>query len=139
MENIAEFKSIVDAAIEENQSIKCLKTDVDVLKADGAVLKADVAVLKEDVAGLKVDVASLKVTAQTHGQKLDRLEEKSHHHGIIFESMQRDLKLILDAVIPAKERAMQVDRIEGVVEQHDHRLHAVEITLKSHLRDHSKS
>lgn len=118
MENIAELKSIVDTAIEENQSIK---------------------ILKLDVSALKEDVADLKVTVEKHGQKLDRLEEKVHHHGIIFESMQRDLKLILDAVIPLKERAMQADQIERVVNDHDHRLNAVEITLKSHLHDHSKS
>ena len=132
MENIGEIKAVVDAAIEENQSIKDLKGDV-------AVLKTDVTELKTDVAELKTDVAELKITANKHSLKLDRLDEKIHHQGLLFESMQKDLKLILDAVIPARERVMQIDRVEDAVHQHDHRLNAVEITLKDHLRDHHKS
>jgi hypothetical protein len=125
VENIGEIKAVVDAAIEENQSIKDLK--------------GDVAELKTDVAVLKTDVAELKITAKKHSQKLDHLDEKIHHQGLLFESMQKDLKLILDAVIPAKERVMQIDRVEDLVDQHDHRLNALEITLKDHLRDHHKS
>ena len=118
MENIEEIKAVVDAAIEGNQSIKDLKGDVAVLK---------------------IDVAELKITANKHSLKLDRLDERIHHQGLLFESMQKDLKLILDVVIPARERVMQIDRVEDAVHQHDHRLNAVEITLKDHLRDHHKS
>jgi chromosome segregation ATPase len=139
MENIAEIKMVVDAAIEENQSIKDLKTDVSVLKTDVSALKTDVSALKTDVSVLKTDVAELKVTAAKHSQKLDRLDEKIHHQGLLFENMQKDLKLILDAVIPSKERVMQINKIEDLVDQHDHRLHALEITLKDHVRSHPKS
>ncbi len=109
---------VIDSAIEENQSIKNIKGEVSVLKAD--------------------DVA-FKIEATKHCQKLDRLDDKIHHQGLVLESMQRDLKLILNAVIPSKERIAQIEKIETLVEQHDRRIHALEMTLRDHLRDHHKS
>ena len=129
MTDLAQLKSTIDAAIEENHTVINLQNDV-------SLLKADVAILKTDVAILKTDVAALKVEHKKTNQRLDLLTDDFHKFGLRMESMQRDIKVILDAVIPAKQRAEQIDHVEAMVEGHEHRLCAVEISIKKHLHDH---
>ena len=137
------LKNTIDSAIDENSTIR--------------LMQSDTAELKTDVAGMKTDIISLKNHATAQGQRLDRLSgtvdqltgtvdqltgtvdrlSESHHLlGLRVESMQGDIKLILDAVLPAKQRAEQIDRVEASVEDHEDRLCAVELTVKKHLHDH---
>ena len=103
------LKLLINETIEENPSICTLKTDVGVLKTDVGVLKTDVGVLKQDVRELKSSVNYL---------------------GVMMEDMQHNQKLILDAVIPAQQRAAQTDAVVAKVENHEHRICAVEAVIK---------
>ena len=104
---------VIDEAIDSNQSVRQLKSDV-------AVLKSDVTVLKTDVAVLKTDVRSLR-----DGQR---------YLGLTMEAMQHDLKLILDAVIPVKARAAQVDQVIDMVDRHEIRLSVVESVVRDRIK-----
>ena len=49
----------------------------------------------------------------------------------MMEDMQHNQKLILEAVIPAKQRAAQVDEVYAKVDDHEYRLSAVESVIKA--------
>ena len=104
-ENIRDLKKVIHETIEENPSI--------------ITLKSDVAGLKSDVAGLKSDVARID-------SKMDQFNEQLFETRATVDEMQRDIKLILDAVIPAKARATQIDQVVEKVDHHEYRIGAIE-------------
>jgi len=68
---------------------------------------------------LKSDVARLE-------SKMDQFNEHFFETRATMDEMQRDMKLILDAVIPAQARATQIDQVVEKVDHHEHRLGAIE-------------
>lgn len=72
---ILAFKAIVHETIEENDTIKELKSDVSQLKADVAELKADVKTLKEEVRELKIEVHRLGLLVEDLQGAVQRLLE----------------------------------------------------------------
>ena len=87
----------------------------EVIESNQSVLQ-----LKSDVTVLKTDVRSLR-----DGQR---------YLGLTMEAMQHDLKLILDAVIPVKARAAQVDQVIDMVERHEIRLSVVESVVRDRIK-----
>lgn len=49
----------------------------------------------------------------------------------MMEDMQHTQKLILDAVVPAKQRAAQLYKVCVRVDDHEHRISAVESVIKT--------
>jgi len=143
MDNKA-LRLTIDDAIEHNQSICQLKTDVGTLKTDVATLKTDVAILKVDAADLKkgqlrlearqqhLEAGQMRLEAGQH-----KLEEGQTYLGVTMESMQRDLKLVLEALIPANAKAAKIGQIEDVTQQHEGRIGALENAFKSHIANHA--
>ena len=103
------LRLVIDEVIEQNQSIHMLKADV---------------------AGLKADVAGLK-----EGQQ--RLEDGQTYISVTMEALHKDLRLILDAVIPAKARAAQLDQVVDTAERQEARLGALETAFKEHVSGHA--
>ena len=97
-ENIRDLKKVIHETIEENPSIITLKSDV---------------------AGLKSDVARLET-------KMDQFDGQLFETRATMDEMQRDMKLILDAVIPAQARVTQIDQVVEKVDHHEHRIGAIE-------------
>ena len=136
MQNTAQFKQLVHEAIEENPTIQGLKSDVAGLKTDVAGLKTAVQETNHRLDGFMI---------QTN-ERFDRLEvgiaelkESVLHFSVMYESLQKDMKIVLEALVPARQRVVQIDQIEERVEDHDHRINAVEISVKNHLADHHES
>ncbi len=77
--------------------------------------------LKQDVVAIKADIAQ---NNQRHNARFDYLD------GMI-ESIQGDIRLILDALIPVKRREEQIIEIGTTVENHEVRICAVESVVKS--------
>ena len=141
------IKTIVDEIIAENPTIcrmadnldvlntdvAVLKGDVAVLKGDVAVLKSDVAVLKSDVAVLKSDVADVKLQGRTNTHAINELFLEQRRQGVMLEDMRSDIKKMLEIVAPSKMREEQFDQMELKVDQHDHRIAALEDALQEHL------
>jgi archaellum component FlaC len=96
------LKALINETIDENESVTTLKSDV-------ATLKSDVAMVKQDIA---------------------KLYEGQLYLGGMMEDMKHTLGLVLDAVIPARERATLVETVVAKVDDHEYRLSAVESTLK---------
>ena len=88
-----EVVKLKDEGIDNNQTIRELKTDVGVLKADVAELKTDVAGLKTDVAGLKTDVAGLKT-------EMAEVKVEQHRQGIMLEELRDNVNLIVEGLSP---------------------------------------
>ena len=129
MQNTAEFKQLVNEAIEENPTIQELKSDVAGLKTDVAGLKTAVQETNHRLDGFIINT----------NERFDQLDEKVSYIGVMYESLQKDMKIVLEALVPARQRVVQIDQIEERVEDHDHRINAVEITVKGHLADHQGS
>jgi len=124
-----------------------LKTDVAELKTDVAELKTDVAELKTDVAELKTDVAVLKtdlvefkgefkVFARTTNHSINQLHDSFQKMSVTMEEMKSGINKIIEIVMPSKKREEQFDQIEDRVEQHDHRIGVLEVSVKDHLAEH---
>ena len=79
---------------------------------------------------LKADVAGLK-----EGQQ--RLEDGQTYISVTMEALHKDLRLILDAVIPAKARAAQLDQVVDTAERQEARLGALETAFKEHVSGHA--
>ena len=103
------LRLVIDETIEQNQSIR--------------VLKSDVAELKSDVAGLK------------EGQQ--RLEDGQTYLGLTMEDLKKNLNLLIDAVIPAKARAAQIDQVVDTSDRQEARLGALESAFRNHISDHA--
>ena len=124
-----------------------LKTDVAELKTDVAQLKTDVAQLKTDVAELKTDVAVLKtdlvefkgefkVFSRTTNYSINQLHNSFHKMSVTMEEIKSGINKLIEIVMPSKQREEQFDTIEDRVEQHDHRIGALEVSVKDHLAEH---
>ena len=155
------IKAIVNEVIDEHPTIQRmatqiggldtrvggLETDVGTLKADVAELKTDVAELKTDVAVLKTDVAVLKtdlvefkgefkVFARTTNHSINQLHDSFQKMSVTMEEMKSGINKIIEIVMPSKKREEQFDQIEDRVEQHDHRIGVLEVSVKDHLAEH---
>ena len=138
------LRLVIDETIEQNQSIRVLKSDVaelksDVaeLKTDVAGLKSDVAELKTDVAGLKTDVAGLKEGQQRLEEGQRRLDDGQTYLGLTMEDLKKNLNLLIDAVIPAKARAAQIDQVVDTSDRQEARLGALESAFRHHISGHA--
>ena len=130
------IKIIVDEIIAENPTICRMVDNLDVLNTDVAVLKSDVAVLKSDVALLKSDVADVKLQGRTNTQAINQLFLEQRRQGVMMEEMRSDVKKMLEIVAPSKMREEQFDQMEHKVDQHDHRIAALEDLVQDHLSEH---
>jgi hypothetical protein len=110
-ENIKDLKKIIHETIEENPSIMTLKSDMLTVKSD---------------------IKELKIETKRLGQ--EQFEMRA-----LMDEMGRDIKLILDAVIPAQARANQVDRVAEKVEHHEYRIGAIETWITDRGTETSKS
>ena len=122
------IKIIVDEIIAENPTICRMADNLDVLNTDVAVLKGDVAVLKGDV-------ADVKLQGRTNTQAINQLFLEQRRQGVMMEDMRSDIKKMLEIVAPSKIREEQFDQMELKVDQHDHRIAALEVTVQEHLGD----
>ena len=136
MQNTAEFKQLVNEVLEENPTIQELKTavqetnhrlDVFMIQTNERFdrLEDKVTRLDDRVGRIEVGIVELK--------------ESVLHFGVMYENLQNDMKIVLEALVPPRQRVVQIDQIEEKVEDHDHRIHAVEITVKGHLADYPES
>lgn len=150
MQNAAEFKQLVHEAIEENQTIKELKADVKELKTglqetnrrlDAFMIRTEARFdrLETKFTHLEGRFDRLEVRVDRLEEGFVQLNEKVAYLGVMFEDFQKDIKIILEALVPARQRVVQIDQMEEKVEDHDHRIHAVEITVQDHLADHHES
>ena len=138
------LKLLINEVIEENSTICTLRSDVatiktkqdehsrDIreLKSDVKDLKSDVKDLKSDVKDLKSDVKDLKSDVKELKSDVTELKSNVFSLGVMMEEMKQQQQQILDAVIPAKQRAAQVDAVFNQVDDHEHRLCAVETVIK---------
>ena len=110
------IKILINEAIDGNPTVCNLKSDVAILKSDVASIKTKQDEHSRDIQELKTDVKELKSNVI--------------YLGVMMEDMKQQQQLILDAVIPAKQRASQVDNVVSKVDDHEHRLCAVESMIK---------
>ena len=124
------LRQTIDDAIEHNQSICQLKTDAGTLKTEIADLKKGQ--LRLESRQHHLEAGQMRLEA---GQR--NLKEGQTYLGVTMESMQRDLKLVLEALIPANAKAEKISQIEDVTQHHDGRIGALETAFKSHLANHA--
>ena len=92
---------------------KIVKEETQDLRSDTETLKKDVSILKEDVSILKHDVDSIKKT-QTR-------------QGILMESMNDKVDLILENLVGNNEKFKDFDKLkEQVYQNHENRIKALE-------------
>ena len=113
------IKIIVDEIIAENPTICRMADNLDVLNADVAVLKGD--------------VADVKLQGRTNTLAINQLFLEQRRQGVMMEDMRSDIKKMLEIVAPSKIREEQFDQMELKVDQHDHRIAALEVTVQEHL------
>ena len=113
------IKTIVDEIIAENPTICRMADNLDVLNADVAVLKGD--------------VADVKLQGRTNTQAINQLFLEQRRQGVMMEDMRSDIKKMLEIVAPSKMREEQFDQMELKVDQHDHRIAALEDAVQEHL------
>jgi len=113
------IKIIVDEIIAENPTICRMADNLDVLNADVAVLKGD--------------VADVKLQGRTNTQAINQLFLEQRRQGVMMEDMRSDIKKMLEIVAPSKMREEQFDQMELKVDQHDHRIAALEDAVQEHL------
>ena len=144
----SELREVVDSVIGAHPKISTMQADIVVMQADIVEMKADIVEMKADIVELKSDVKSLKVAVKnlenttarleqrqdTMQDSLDRLEANHHYQCLKMEEMDHNIKLILDAVIPAQGRAERIDHLEDTAARHEARLTAVEVTVKELVR-----
>ena len=124
------LRLVIDETIEQNQSIRVLKSDV-------AELKSDVAELKSDVAGLKEGQQRLEERQQRLEEGQQRLEDGQTYLGLTMEDLKKNLNLLIDAVIPAKARAAQIDQVVDTSDRQEARLGALESAFRHHISVHA--
>ena len=124
------LRQTIDDAIEHNQSICQLKTDAGTLKTEITDLKKGQ--LRLESRQHHLEAGQMRLEA---GQR--NLKEGQTYLGVTMESMQRDLKLVLEALIPANAKAEKISQIEDVTQHHDGRIGALETAFKSHLANHA--
>jgi len=131
------LRQTIDDAIEHNQSICQLKTDAGTLKTEITDLKKGQLRLESrqhhlEAGQMRLEAGQMRLEA---GQR--NLKEGQTYLGVTMESMQRDLKLVLEALIPANAKAEKISQIEDVTQHHDGRIGALETAFKSHLANHA--
>ena len=131
------LRLVIDETIEQNQSIRVLKSDVAELKSDVAELKTDVAGLKTDVAGLKEGQQRLEEGQRRLEEGQRRLDDGQTYLGLTMEDLKKNLNLLIDAVIPAKARAAQIDQVVDTSDRQEARLGALESAFRNHISDHA--
>ena len=108
------IKTIVDEIIAENPTICRMVDNLDVLNTD---------------------VADVKLQGRTNTQAINQLVLEQRRQGVMMEDMRSDIKKMLENVAPSKMREEQFDQMELKVDQHDHRIAALEVTVQEHLGD----
>ena len=71
-------------------------------------------------------------------QAFNRLILEQQRQGVMLEEMHSDIKKILVLLGPAKKREERFDQMEHRGERHDHRIGALEVTVKEHLAEHDR-
>ena len=112
---------IVDEAIEDNKTIKILKSDVKTLKSDVKTLKSDVKTLKSDVKTLKSDMSCVK--------------HEQHKQGLILEDMQDNIRLLVEGVSPLLQKSSAMESIDQKILRNRDEITIVKAGLKSHMAD----
>ena len=148
------IKAIVNEVIDEHPTIQRmatqiggldtrvggLETKIRGLEADVGTLKTDVAELKTDVAVLKTDLVEFKgefkVFSRTTNYSINQLHNSFHKMSVTMEEIKSGINKLIEIVMPSKQREEQFDQIEDRVEQHDHRIGALEVSVKDHLAEH---
>ena len=124
------LKLLINEVIEENSTICTLRSDVATIKTKQDEHSRDIRELKSDVKDLKSDVKDLKSDVKELKSDVTELKSNVFSLGVMMEEMKQQQQQILDAVIPAKQRAAQVDAVFNQVDDHEHRLCAVEAVIK---------
>ena len=91
------------------------------VQRETAPIKADVSNLKADVAELKVDVAELKVEMRAMNQGLAVIESK----------VLAELQILKEGMTGWQQRNLQIDTLEHRIEDHGHRIWALEEVVKA--------
>jgi len=137
------IKTVVNEAIDEHPTIQRMGSEIGELKSDVSELKSDVAELKTDVAELKTDVRDLnsrfEIHARTTNYSINKLHDNVHKLSLDMEEIKSGLNKVIEIVMPAKIREELYDRMERRVENHDHRIGALEVKVRDHVGEHGRS
>ena len=141
------IKAIVNEVIDEHPTIQRMAMQIGGLdsrvggleiKVDG--LDARVGRLETDVAELKTDVRDLNSRFETHARttnySINQLHDSFQKMSVTMEDIKAGINKVIEIVMPSKQREEQFDQIEDRVEQHDHRIGALEVSVKDHLAEH---
>ena len=120
---------LIDHAIDRNTTVIELKKDVAELKKDVAELKKDVAELKKDVAELKMEFLVLKNDVRI-------IYDLVMHNTALFEESRRDMRLILDVIMPIRKGTEAIEDLNKSIDGHEIRITAVEHVVKDHVQSH---
>ncbi len=129
--DLGEIKSKMDrhdhllGAIQSD--VRSLRGEVVLLHQTDSALKQDVTTLKQDVATLKQNVATLK---QNVADLRSEMRQQFTYFGVIMEDIKHKMNLILDGLLPARERATEVEQVFTKVDDHEYRITAVESVIK---------
>ena len=98
---------IVDEAIEDNKTIKTLKSDVKTLKSDVKTLKSDMSCVKHE----------------------------QHKQGLILEDMQDNIRLLVEGVSPLLQKSSAMESIDQKISNNRDEIIIVKSGLQSHMAD----
>jgi DNA repair exonuclease SbcCD ATPase subunit len=101
------FKTSVDEVIDNNGTIKELKTDV-------SQLKTDVSQLKDDQVEIKTEL---------------------HRQGLIQEDMYKKMNTIAEAVTPLLRHFEKAQRIENELQDQKDQIDVTQVALRQHMTD----
>ncbi|MBM4253803.1 MAG: hypothetical protein FJ146_17690 [Deltaproteobacteria bacterium] len=89
--DIVTLRQVVDQSIDEHPRIGRMESDIGVLKSDVGTLKNGVASLKSDGIEFRAELRRL---------------------GLLMENMESKMDKLVDALLPAKHRELQMDLLE---------------------------
>jgi len=130
------IKTVVNEAIDEHPTIQRMGSEIGELKSDVSVLKSDVSELKTDVRDLN---SRFEVHARTTNYSINKLHDSVHKMSVDMEEIKSGLNKVIEIVMPSKIREEQYDRMERRVENHDHRIGALEVKIRDRVGGHERS
>ena len=107
-------------------------TDIEILEAMRAMMKEqlqqELEPIKNDIAGLKAGQATMQDKIDTMQDGIDTLKSDMAHHNHYVEPL---IKATSEGMSGIQERNQQLDRLDEKVDGHDHRIWALEESVKT--------